>query len=658
MKRLISSLWIVFLFIGSAVIPAHAAPAQVAPVAVPAAECPAPPAPVALPTQWGFNELYSVATLTAADAWAVGAYINPASNLPFPLIEHWDGSSWSSVTPAPYYQASRLVSVAAVAPDDVWAVGAGGTGPGGGQVPSRLLIEHWNGSAWSMVPSPQPTNFYGYAGLTGVTALAADNIWAVGFDQNSSGITQAFVIHWDGHAWTQVATPADAGGLSAVAAVTANDIWAVGSTNINGPGGLQILHWNGSAWLVVTPAKTGGGTLTAVSARAANDVWAVGSVLGSQTTEPLTLHWDGTAWTQVVAPAPTGTSILLGVVARAAGDVWAVGRVSPDVHTLQPAYQPLWEHWDGTAWAIVAGPLAAGSLNGVAAGPGPLWAVGTQGRDSAETLIAQGNGSSWARVASPNVGRARSWVASLAVPAADDAWAVGSFNSYPRNRTFSNTLIRRWDGRAWTSVAGPNPPSESALNAVAARTRDDAWAVGEWGDDVEVGALIEHWDGTQWRIVVQDNPSTTPVYLFGVAAVSAADVWAVGSDFNPGQSRSHIVHWDGQTWTRVPSPMVGTGDNDLRAVTATAADDIWAAGFSTDAVTRLQQPVLLHWNGTAWSSVVAPVLPASARLAGIWAQAPNNVWAVGENANQTAGQTLILHWDGSSWTRVTAPMGI
>ncbi len=659
MKRLVSSLWLVLLLIGSAIAPAQAVPVQAAPVAASAATgCPPPPTPVALPTQWGFNELYSVATLAANDAWTVGAYINPDSNLPFPLIEHWDGASWSSVTPAPYYQASKLVSVAAVSPNDVWAVGAGGTGPGGAPTPSQPLLEHWNGSAWSQVPSPQPTAFYSYAGLTGVTALAADNVWAVGFVQEPSALTQAFVIHWDGHTWTQVATPADSGGLSALAAVAANDIWAVGSVNANGPGGLQILHWNGSAWLAVTPPKTGGGTLTAVSARAANDVWAVGSVLGSQTTEPLTLHWDGAAWTQVAAPAPTGTSILLGVVARAANDVWAVGRVSPAGYTDRPSYQPLWEHWNGTVWAIVAVPVAEGSLYGVAAGPGTVWAVGTQGRDAAETLITQWNGSNWAPLASPNVGRARSTVDGLGVLTTDDAWAVGNFNSYPRNRSgaFSNTLTRHWDGHTWTVVASPNAPDESYLNSVATLTHDDAWAVGEWGDGGDFGALIEHWDGTQWHIVVQDTPNTTPVYLFSVAAVNATDVWAVGSDFNPGQSRSRIVHWDGNAWTRIPSPMVGTGDNDLRAVTATAADDVWAAGFtSTAAGYTHTQPLLLHWNGMAWSSVVAPALPDGARLFGIWAGARDNAWAVGQINNGTTSQILIMHWDGSSWSLVAGP---
>ncbi|MDQ2808713.1 MAG: hypothetical protein M3Z04_17665, partial [Chloroflexota bacterium] len=337
MQRLSSVLWIGLLLLGSAFLPMQAQPTLAAPAPAPAtAGCPPAPGAVGGLQQWGFNELYSVSARSSADAWAVGVYRTPNSDLSTlrPLIEHWDGANWTMVTPAPYDQTSKLVSVVALAANDVWAVGAGGIVVTGEQTPSRPLIEHWNGTAWSIVPSPPAGSAYSIAGLTGVTALAADNVWAVGYSQELSTAPQAFVIHWDGHAWTQVATPTEAAGLSGVSAVAADDIWAVGSVGFYGPGVMQSLHWNGTAWAVVA-VPMGPGSLTAVSAHSPADVWAVGFAGEVNANTPLTLHWNGSAWTQVAAPAPAGSNALYGVVARAADDVWAVGRTGPTAYTTQ-----------------------------------------------------------------------------------------------------------------------------------------------------------------------------------------------------------------------------------------------------------------------------------------------------------------------------------
>src|SRR5207247_2313765 len=67
---------------------------------------------------------------------------------------HWDGSAWSIVaTPNAPMDWSRLYGVAATSSNDVWAVGAS---QDVASVPGRTLIEHWDGSAWSIVPSPSP----------------------------------------------------------------------------------------------------------------------------------------------------------------------------------------------------------------------------------------------------------------------------------------------------------------------------------------------------------------------------------------------------------------------------------------------------------------------------------------------------------------------
>ena len=126
--------------------------------------------------------LDGVATVSSDDVWAVGS--NAANNAP--LIEHWDGTQWSVVNGPSV--AGHLHGVAVVSANDVWAVG--------GSLSNTPLIEHWNGKQWSLVSSP------GSGALHKVAVVGKDNIWAVG------GVNGATLIQrWDGTSWTVVPSP-------------------------------------------------------------------------------------------------------------------------------------------------------------------------------------------------------------------------------------------------------------------------------------------------------------------------------------------------------------------------------------------------------------------------------------------------------------------
>src|SRR5260370_28073886 len=118
-----------------------------------------------------------------------------------------------------------FASVAAAASNDVWAVGLQNDGSNGN---SKPLIEHWNGTSWSVVSGAKlPKGSF----LTGVAAVASNDVWAVG-SQPLSGSTgfHAFIAHSNGASWSVVSSPQFAGGsvLGRVAADSANDVWAVG----------------------------------------------------------------------------------------------------------------------------------------------------------------------------------------------------------------------------------------------------------------------------------------------------------------------------------------------------------------------------------------------------------------------------------------------
>jgi hypothetical protein len=149
--------------------------------------------------------------------------------------------------------------------------------------------------------------------------------------------------------WNQVASPGvgSEGNLMAVAATSASDAWAVGQ--YEGLDSLQrtlIEHWGGAQWSYVISPSPGQtyNILLGVSADSANDAWAVGYSSNSptgQAEQPLTEHWNGSAWSVVASASisqPTGR--LTGVSARSAGDVWAVGYTESGGSNGQPVTYP------------------------------------------------------------------------------------------------------------------------------------------------------------------------------------------------------------------------------------------------------------------------------------------------------------------------------
>jgi hypothetical protein len=178
---------------------------------------------VSSPNPSSQNALYSVAAISTSDVWATG-YQNSGSRWTT-LTEHWNGSTWSVVpSPNPGTGNNYINWVDAVSSSDVWAIGFYE-----GQGTVQSLIEHWNGSTWSVVPSPNPGSIYN--NLQGVAAVTANNVWTVGLYQNSGGPRRTLVEHWNGSAWSTINSPnvgsAD-NALARVAAVSPSTLWAVG----------------------------------------------------------------------------------------------------------------------------------------------------------------------------------------------------------------------------------------------------------------------------------------------------------------------------------------------------------------------------------------------------------------------------------------------
>jgi hypothetical protein len=279
------------------------------------------------------NELLGVAAPDATYAFAVGER-NAASGRVRTLIEQYDGAFWS-IVPSPNRGpgASFLSGVAAVSSSDAWAVGTRDLASGG-QAP---LVEHWDGTTWSIVPSP----FFHHSPqtvLSDVAVVSSTDVWAVG--TYYAGIKrqyQPLAEHWNGTAWSIVpaADPGVGFSFSSLTALAANDVWAVGYQG-NG-GGPLAERWDGSSWSVVTTTNPGRNSLFLGVAAAGASVYATGvSDPGPYNT--LAEKWNGASFQPVSTLNVDGTRFDNWLL-RAASDgttVWSVGHAGTHhgVHTL------------------------------------------------------------------------------------------------------------------------------------------------------------------------------------------------------------------------------------------------------------------------------------------------------------------------------------
>jgi hypothetical protein len=201
-----------------------------------------------------------------------------------------------------------LNDFAPVAANDIWVVGDRDN-TSASEATGKTMIEHWNGSSWTVVPTPNPGS--GANILRGAVAVSASDVWADGFYNSGAG-DRTLIEHWNGAAWSVTPSPNGSTGgnyLSGLSAVAANDVWAAGSYTIAGVYRTLILHWDGVSWSISPTPSPGVGTkypqgalLRTVTARAANDAWAVGRYWDGSRFRNLALHWDGSTWSQVATP--------------------------------------------------------------------------------------------------------------------------------------------------------------------------------------------------------------------------------------------------------------------------------------------------------------------------------------------------------------------
>jgi len=157
-----------------------------------------------------------------------------------------------------------------------------------GAVGDQGLIEHWDGTAWSIVPNPKAPSPGGRC-LAGVSCLSATSCWASGTTTNSGGTSgPSLMERWNGSVWVVVpsATPVGVTGtiLSSVTCLDAAECWTVGSILAGSPNNFQpqavVETWNGASWVIQSsPNVTALSLLGGVACVHGTGCWAAGSTV-------------------------------------------------------------------------------------------------------------------------------------------------------------------------------------------------------------------------------------------------------------------------------------------------------------------------------------------------------------------------------------------
>jgi hypothetical protein len=317
------------------------------------------------------------------------------------------------------------------------------------------LAERWNGTVFSVQPTPSRASPPAFSVLSGVSCPAASECTAVGSYTTSSFRGFTLAERWDGTAWSIQRTANRSGPavtvnrLSGVSCPTASTCTAVGSYK-NGDQTFPLAErWNGTAWsLQPLPSPPGAfaSSLAAVSCSTSNACIAVGTFSGSDGEDlPLAERWDGSIWSIQPVPSPTSEGgKLAGVSCSAVGACTAVGQFLDRTGAQTFA---LTERWDGSAWSIQNSPSPPGGADAFLRG--------------------------------------------VSCPAATACSAAGNFFN---SASTDLTLAQHWDGTAWSIQATPNPGSvANTLSAVACPSTTSCVAAGtEFQGQGKFFALGEH----------------------------------------------------------------------------------------------------------------------------------------------------------------------
>ena len=572
--------------------------------------------PVAIPTPVGASQvnLTSVSCTSTTACTAVGAYSATEGGFKI-LVERWNGTAWSIQTaPNPTEGNGRLAMLSVSCASSSWCIAVGKTTLSG-----EPFAERWNGSEWSSLTVPKPSGTV-EGTLEKVSCISSTSCMAVGSTRESKGYEKTLAEQWNG-AWSVVSTPSpsEAKGnvnLHGVSCLSASSCFAVGSYASKVEFGLTEEErslaetFEGGKWTVQAtpnPGEVEQSTLNAVSCVTLPSCMAVGSGSGPERPEAFSESWKS-SWSIHSTPklaAPTETQ-LENVSCVSSTECWAVGQANG-------GWEGLIERWNGSEWTVDYGAADGGYLKGVSCLSSTFcMGVGALHGDTAYAVRKEGEGVTFSPVAIPTpVGASQVNLTSVSCTSTTACTAVGAYSATEGG---FKILVERWNGTAWSIQTAPNPTEGNGrLAMLSVSCASSSWCIAVGKTTLSGEPFAERWNGSEWSSLTVPKPSgTVEGTLEKVSCISSTSCMAVGSTReSKGYEKTLAEQWNG-AWSVVstPSPSEAKGNVNLHGVSCLSASSCFAVGSYASKVefglTEEERSLAETFEGGKWTVQATP----------------------------------------------------
>ena len=277
------------------------------------------------------------------------------------LIEEWNGTAWT-IVPSPNTSSSANNELYGVSCTSTSFCMAGGYYYNG--TAYQTLIEEWNGTAWSIVPSLNTSTTLNNE-LEAVSCASSTFCFTGGYSTGTAD--QTLTEMWDGSSWSMVPSADTSASqwniINGLSCTTQSFCMAAGIYYDN-TGDSQTLteKWDGSAWTLIASPNTSttqnnalyGVSCVGTSFCMSGDYYSNGTIF-----QTLTMEWSGSGWNTVSSPnsSTTQSNQLTAITCTTSASCTAVGMYTAS------SDQTLVEQWNGTIWSIVPSPNSSSSQN-------------------------------------------------------------------------------------------------------------------------------------------------------------------------------------------------------------------------------------------------------------------------------------------------------
>jgi hypothetical protein len=625
-----------------------------------------------LPTPGGGKEVtvQGVSCPTATSCMAVGDYV--LSGTEVVLSGQWNGSGWSIVpTPNPGGGlAARLEAISCVSASECIAVGYVKTG----EQAFSTLTERWNGSAWSIVVSPnggKPQNY-----LHGVSCPATSNCWTVGqstpttaeqikaLEEGKEIPVEALALHFDGKEWSKQSTPTTVNLLD-VSCSAAEACTAVG-------GASTAIRWDGKEWTgeqmpspvmpYETPGIGGGIELQGVSCSSAYQCIATGSLKRETETTTMTQVWNGVEWSVAGSTRPEGGKLYAvscpsnTVCVSVGSDFNALAKTVPlaEQANLPPSAKPSVETLQASEITTRAARLS-GAVDPEGVKTTYHFEYGREAGKYEHTTMQASAGfyRASSEVSQSITGLEPNTTYHFRITA-ENALGIATPGG-DKTLTTAPLCKNGSEQCTWSLKSTLNPPvirPEDTLEDVSCASSTVCLGIGYDGHDKESFAEVEN--GGSWEMAVETTPDT----LKAVSCGSSTECVTIGTTPTGFPAAVKLTEFEGGfRWLlwggSTPLTPAGATDVTLRDLSCTAGTTCTAVGYYRNEAKEYKL-LVERLSGSTWT-----IQPAPAPSEGNGWHAMMSVSCSGSGfclaVGQVAGKPFAERWNGSTWAVTASP---